>query len=153
MIRNRYGEKVVTWSSNTDSNMKATDAGIRRAAPRSLGKDEINNMRKLGGMRSAHEMFGKDEDPDRMVEPGNPVRDAFADWVKRLGKMAGKEVSPVFIHEKSRHHGLLHHEHRQPPKMQLNTLHLDEELPPGPGSETAGTRHPRAGGTRTRAER
>ena len=132
VIRNRYGEKVVTWSSNTDSNMKATDAGYDVLHPRSLGKDEINNMRKLGGMRSAHEMFGKDDDPDRMVEPGNPVRDAFADWVKRLGKMAGKEVSPVFIHEKSRTMACCTM-NTDNPEMRLNTLHLDEDFLQGRG--------------------
>ena len=67
-----------------------------------------------------------------MVEPGNPIRDAFADWVKKLGRMAGKEVRPVFIHEKSRTIACCTM-NADNPEMQLNTLHLDEDFFQGRG--------------------
>ena len=133
VIQNRYGEKVVTWSSNTDANMKATDAGYQVLHPRSLGKAELENMRKLGGLLSANDIFGREDNETREVEP-TPEMEEFAEWVRRLGRMAGKEVAPVFIHQESRTIADCSMNTGNP-TMRFNTRHLEPEFFAGRGEE------------------
>ena len=64
--------------------MQAIDAGYQVLHPNGLGKRELENMKRLGGLRSAHEMFGKEREKERTIEPTNPVREAFAAWVMKL---------------------------------------------------------------------
>ena len=127
VIQNRYGDHVVTWSSNPDTNMKATDAGYQVLHPRSLGKAELQNMRNLGELKSAHEIFGRDEEENTtIVEPGNPVRDAFAEWVKTLGRMAEKEVTVVFTRNDSSKQLASCTMNTENPEMRFNTHHLSQ---------------------------
>ena len=129
VIRNRHGDHVVTWSSNLDANMKATDAGYQVLHPRNLGKAELENMRRLGELKSANEIFGRDdEEENTIIEPGDPVRDAFAEWVATLGRMAGKEVTPVFTRNERSTQIASCTMNTQNPEMRFNTHHLDQEF-------------------------
>ena len=129
VIQNRYGDRVVTWSSNTDANMKATDEGYQVLHPRSLGKAELENMRNLGELKSANELFGRDNEETNttIVEPGDPVRDAFAEWVRTLGRMAEKEVTVIFTHNYSKQIASCAM-NTENPEMRFNTHHLSQEF-------------------------
>ena len=136
VIRNRHGGQVVTWSSNLDANMKAADAGYQVLHPRSLGKAELQNMRNLGELKSANEIFGRDdEEENTTIEPGDPVREAFAEWVATLGRMAGKEVTPVFTRNESSKEVASCAMNTQNPEMRFNTHHLSQESFAGRGEE------------------
>ena len=134
VIRGRYGRKVVT-ASNKDANMRATDAGYQVLQTSSLGKEELKNMRDLGGLQTAYTLFGKtnDENPD-LLEPGE-IQKRFAQWVKKLGKMAGKQVTPVFIHDEASKEIASCTMSTQNPEMRFNTYHLDMEFFKGRGYE------------------
>lgn len=135
VIRGRYGEKVVTWSSNQDANMKATDAGYEVVHPRSLGKEEIKNMRSLGGLQSANDVFGrKGADNPEVITP-EEVQKRFAEWVRGLGALAGKEVTPVFIRDEDSNEIASCTMNTDNPVMRLNTHHLDTEFFMGRGEE------------------
>ena len=129
VIQNRYGEKVVTWSSQVDANMRATDAGYKVLHPRSLGRNELENMRVKGGLRSANEEFPRDdaEEHTRRVE-GNEVRDAFAQWVRETGRLAGKHVTPIFIHNDQTKNIADCTMNTQNPIMRFNTHLLADEF-------------------------
>ena len=130
VIQNRYGDHVVIRSSNPDTNMKATDAGYQVLHPRSLGKDELENMKNLGELKTAHEIFGRDDEEKNtaIVEPGNTVRDAFAEWVTTLGRMAEKEVTVVFTHNDSTKQAASCTMNTENPEMRFNTHHLNLEF-------------------------
>ena len=136
VIQNRYGDHVVTRSSNPDTNMKATDAGYQVLHPRSLGKVELQNMRNLGELKSAHEIFGRDdEEANTTIEPGDPVRNEFAEWVATLGRMAGKEVTSVFTHNASSKQVASCNMNTDNPEMRFNTYYLSQEFFAGRGED------------------
>ena len=85
----RYGENVAMWSTDTDANMKAAEAGYQVVHPRTMSAEEREKMRGPGGIQSTKELFGRDE-PEENEETEaelNPVREAFATWVAEIGKM------------------------------------------------------------------
>ena len=135
VISERYGDKVVTWSSNTDANMKATDAGYQVLHPRSMGKEEIKNMREMGSLQSSNEVFGqKNDDEAPELEPER-IQQEFARWVKDLGRHAGKEVRPVFVHDETSNVVASCTMNTQNPVMRFNTHHLDGEFFQGRGEK------------------
>ena len=97
-INERYGPKVVTWSSDTDANMNALDNGYQVLHPKTISKPELDNMRTLGGMPGAKELFGRDPSPGPDVDvTGDKVKEQFAQWVVELGLIAGKSVTTNFV--------------------------------------------------------
>lgn len=103
-VERRYGRKAVIWSSDRNANIEAMDKGYQVVHPRTMSREERSNLRDLGGMESASARFGKslggEQDPQLKVVDvsGDPVKLAFAEWVKELGGHVGVAVLPVFIH-------------------------------------------------------
>ena len=96
-IKHRYGDKVAIWSTDTDANMKAAEAGYQVLHPRSMSPEERENMKQLGGLESTMQVFGRgDVAESENVEP-NESQVAWADWVRSLGEQVGLDVTVVFI--------------------------------------------------------
>ena len=129
VIHNRYGERVVTWSSQVDANMRATDAGYKVIHPRSLGQNELENMKAKGGLKSASDEFPRDDDEDhtRQVEE-NEVREGFANWVRAVGMMAQKRVTPIFIYNSHTKNVADCTMNTMNPVMRFNTHFLDDKF-------------------------
>ena len=94
-VKERYGDKVAIWSSNTDANMKAAEAGYEVLHPRSMSPEERTHMKDLGGLVSTHDIFGRELVATEPVEP-NDIQSQWALWVKTLGKQCGLDVTPAF---------------------------------------------------------
>ena len=125
----RYGEKVVSWSSDTDANMKATDSGYEVIHPRTMSEPERKNLRELGGLRSSHELFGTpDPESDEIDVTGDTVKEEFAAWVQELGFMAGKLVTPVFVRNEKTNMVACCTMSTSVPRMQFNLHHLDDDF-------------------------
>ena len=137
VIKSRYGEKVVTWSSNQDANMQALDNGYEVLHPRSLSKGELENMRKLGGLQSANQVFGRSGGNPMIIEPEDETRRGFTAWVKRMGRYAGKNVQAgLHTGRELQDHRQLHDEHGEPGDA-VQRPSPGREILPGPGRETA----------------
>ena len=128
VIKSRYGDKVVTWSSNQDANMQALDNGYEVLHPRSLSKGELENMRRLGGLQSANQVFGRSEGSPMIIEPEDEARRGFTAWVKRIGRYAGKNVQPVFMRDENSRIIASCTMNTENPEMRFNVHHLDEEF-------------------------
>ena len=135
VIKSRYGDKVVTWSSNPEANMQAVDSGYQVLHPRSLGKSELENMRRLGGMQSSNQVFGRSENNPEIIEPDDEARQRFAAWVKRMGRYAGKNIRPVFIRDERSRTVASCTMNTENPEMRFNVHYLDEEFFRGQGEE------------------
>ena len=105
--RKRYGDKTVMWSGNRNANLEAIDQGFQVVHPRTMSKGEREHLRDRGGLESSSARFGKslgggaDDDNSAFREvdvSDDPVKLAFAEWVKEIGTCAGARVSPKFIH-------------------------------------------------------
>lgn len=97
IVGKRYGEKVAIWSTNTDANMRAAEAGYEVLNPRSMSPDERRHIRDLAGVQSANDIFGKRQIVEsRMVEL-TPARAGFADWVKQQASKVGLRARVSFI--------------------------------------------------------
>ncbi len=139
-IKERYGDKVVTWSSNTDSNMKALDNGYQVLHPRNMSKPELKNMQQLGDLKSANEVF-KNAVPD-LLDPKWAVdiskddeKKSFAAWVKGLGVYCRKTIKVVFIHNTNTNMAACCTMDTERPTMHFNTAHLVDEFFTGRGEE------------------
>ena len=103
-VERRYGRRAVIWSSDRNASIEAMDKGYQVVHPRTMSREERINLRELGGMESASARFGKslggEQDPHfKAVDVSDdPVKLAFAEWVKELGRYVGVAVLPVFIH-------------------------------------------------------
>ena len=104
-VERRYGGRAVIWSSDKNANIEAMDKGYQVVHPRTMSKEERSNLRELGGMESASARFGKslggEQDTHFNVVDvlDDPVKQAFAEWVKEIGSYVGVAVVPVFIHD------------------------------------------------------
>ena len=102
-VERRYGRRAVIWSSDRNANIEAMDKGYQVVHPRTMSREERSNLREFGGMESASARFGKtlggEPDPHfKVVDVSDdPVKLAFAEWVKELGRYVGVAVLPVFI--------------------------------------------------------
>ena len=93
----RYGDKVALWSSNTDANMRAAEQGYEVLHPRAMSPEERTNLRDLGGLRSANDMFGRISFvPSTSVKPTDVMND-FSRWVVRIGRICGMSANVQFI--------------------------------------------------------
>ena len=104
-INERYGDKVVTWSSDTDANMRALDSGFQVLHPRTMSKPELDNMRRLGDLKGAKELFGRDPDMGPPIDVSNdPAKLEFAKWARYLGVLVGKAVTIEFVRDDGQKH-------------------------------------------------
>ena len=85
---NRYGRKAVTWSSDTDANLRAAEAGYEVINPRAMSRREREVMASKGGLQSSRKEFGRAPETSRPAG-GNSVRDEFAAWVAEIGAVLG----------------------------------------------------------------
>ncbi|MCY4507946.1 MAG: ATP-binding protein [Acidobacteria bacterium] len=93
---NRYGEDAVLWSSDTDANMRAAEAGVEVIHPRSMSAKERKAMTTKGGMESAKKKFGR---PPETAKPTSTteVRAAFAKWVREIGRVLSLQTSVEYV--------------------------------------------------------
>ena len=97
-VLHRYGNKVVTWSSNKDSTVQALDNGYHVLHPRSVSPQEMENIKNLGEVKGALETFGRDEDPGVEIDiSSDPVKQDFAKWVVGLGQRAHRNITTKFV--------------------------------------------------------
>ena len=101
----RYDDKVVTWSSDTDANMRSLDNGFQVLHPRTMSKPELNNMRRLGDLKGAEKLFGRDPDMGPPIDVSNdPAKLEFAKWARYLGVLVGKAVTIEFVRDEGQKH-------------------------------------------------
>ena len=100
-LKHRYGDKVVTWSSNIESNMQAIDQGYQVIHPRTMSQQELEQLRRHTGLQSANQAF-KNEltfDPDKadfLLKPDQQQKD-FANWVRKLAGYASMKIEVKFV--------------------------------------------------------
>ena len=92
----RYGEKVVMWSSKTDANLKAAEAGYQVVHPRSLSPEERTKLTGVAGVRSANEIFKTIPPTGPPIEPTPPLR-AFSNWVDRIAAFAAIKPTVIYV--------------------------------------------------------
>ena len=86
--KNRYGENAVVWSSDTDANMRAAEAGYQVIHPKAMSAKEREVMAARGGLESAKKEFGR---PPETIRPdtSNDVRRGFSKWIRDIGRIVG----------------------------------------------------------------
>ena len=84
----RYGEKTLIWSNDANANMRAVDMGYQLVHPRSMSPEERHNIKTLGGIQTAREVFGRDTALSFPAEM-NDTRRKFAEWVKEIAIKCG----------------------------------------------------------------
>ena len=102
-VTGRYGEKVTIWSSDTDSNMRATEAGYEVLHPRSMSPEERKSLRERGEVRGALELFPRSgKQAPREAEDSELTEDhrAFARWTVKLAAFAGLDATVEFVFDK-----------------------------------------------------
>ena len=96
----RYGDKVAFWSSHTDSNMRAAEAGYEVLHPRSMSPAERDNLRERGQVKGTLTIFprGGKENP-RPAEDSEltDAHRAFADWTVELAAYASMDATVEFV--------------------------------------------------------
>ena len=136
-IKQRYGDKVVTWSSDTDANMKAIDNGYQVLHPRTMSKPELSNMRRLGGLQGARALFGRDDDPGPPLDTsGDTVKEEFAQWVRDLGRLLGLDIITNFVNNPTGKTVASCTLNTTSPVMTFNTDHLDGATISSPAGAT-----------------
>ena len=136
-LEGRYGDRVVTWSSNTDSNMKAVDHGYQVMHPRSFSQQELKNLREKGGLKSAHDLFGEDKSEHVYLEEKDLSADmiSFRQWVRMLASLTGKHVDVRFVQEPSHRYAASCSMNTDEPTMHINLGRLPEDFVRGRGEE------------------
>ena len=94
--RHRYGTRAVMWSSDTDANMRAAEAGYQVIHPRAMSEQERKVMTTKGGLHSAKLDFGR---PPEVQTPdtANGTRTEFAKWVGQIGLILGLDPTMKFV--------------------------------------------------------
>ena len=92
----RYGAHAVMWSSDTDANMRAAEAGYQVIHPKAMSEQEREVMAAKGGLRSAKHDFGRPpENPT--PDTANDIRTAFGKWIVEIGRVLGLRPSVTFV--------------------------------------------------------
>ena len=137
-LRQRYGDRVVTWSSNTRANMEALDNGYQVIHPRSLSQKELKNLRDKAGLQSANALF-RDRTGDGGAvmegEMGLAVRRDFTDWVRQLSAFAGFSVQVEYVNDPGARMVACCTMNSANPRMQFNTHYLDDQFFAGRGAD------------------
>ena len=94
--KHRYGGRAVLWSSDTDANMRAAEAGYQVIHPRAMSAQERKVMTEKGNLQSAKKNFGR---PAEVHKPdtSNDTREAFAEWVQDIGRVLKLRLKVRFI--------------------------------------------------------
>ena len=94
--QHRYGTRAVMWSSDTDANMRAAEAGYQVIHPKAMSEQERKVMTTKGGLRSAKHDFGRPPE-NQTPDTANDIRTAFAKWIRKIGRVLGLRVSVTFV--------------------------------------------------------
>ena len=94
--KHRYGAKTVMWSSDTDANMRAAEAGYQVIHPKAMSAKERMVMTHRAGMKSAKTEFGRPPET-RSPDESNDVRLAFAHWVREISLILGLKTSVRYV--------------------------------------------------------
>ena len=84
------------WSSDTDANMRAAEAGYQVIHPKAMSIKERKVMTAKAGLVSAKKEFGRPpekQQPDRT----NDVRRAFAQWLRSIGRILGLRPTVRYV--------------------------------------------------------
>ena len=129
-VRSRYGDKVVIWSPDKSANMDAIDQGFEVIHPRTMSRDERQQLREKGGLKSSHVMFGDDRNkPVTEIDISNdPVKQAFAAWVVELGEKVGMDVETMFINKPNARMLADCTMNTENPLMRFNVFYLDDDF-------------------------
>jgi hypothetical protein len=90
-MKAKLGESAVLWSSDTEANERAHDAGMDLIAPRTLSKIERERFKKVG-LQSASQGFARvtsiDGKPVEECEPEKvtPGMKNVEEWAKRMSE-------------------------------------------------------------------
>ena len=136
-LERRYGNRVVTWSSNTDSNMKAVDHGYQVMHPKSFSQDELKNLREKGGLQSSHDLFGETKRDHVYLEEKDLTAEmvSFRQWVELLADLAGKDVDVRFVQEPWQRYAASCTMNSDEPIMHINLGRLPEDFVRGRGEQ------------------
>ena len=94
--KNRYGENAVVWSSDTDANMRAAEAGYQVIHPKAMSHTERKVLAEKAGLQSAKKEFGRVPET-KTPEKANDIRRSFATWVRRIGRALNLRVKVRFV--------------------------------------------------------
>ena len=134
----RYGEKVTMWSSDTDSNMRAAEAGYEVLHPRSMSPEERKSLRDLGEVKGALELFPPSGKQAPRVARDSELTDdnrAFAEWTVRLAALAGMDASVEFVFDKAARYSAYCTASTDTPEVTYNLSRLEPEFFKGRGPE------------------
>ena len=92
----RYGAHAVVWSSDTDANMRAAEAGYQVIHPKAMSKKERKVMMDRAGLESARETFGRKPETTR-PDTANDVRREFAEWIGKIGRVLKLRPTVVYV--------------------------------------------------------
>ena len=94
--KNRYGEHAVVWSSDTDANMRAAEAGYQVIHPKAMSKKERKVLAEKADLHSAKKEFGRTAETQR-PETANDVRRTFAAWVRKIGRILDLRITVRYV--------------------------------------------------------
>ena len=94
--RQRYGSKAVMWSSDTDANMRAAEAGYQVIHSKAMSAKERRVMRTKGGLQSAQQDFGRKPET-HTPETTDNVRADYAALIENIGRILGMRPTVRFI--------------------------------------------------------
>ena len=97
VVKQRHGDKVAMWSSNTDANMRAAEAGYEIVNPRAMSPEERKHVREHAGVESANDLFGRGPSVESKKVTPDSFKLAFADWVQNLGQTCNLRVQVQFF--------------------------------------------------------
>ena len=117
------------WSSDTDANMKALDAGYQVLHPRTMSKPELQNMRRLGGLQGARTLFGRTDEPEPSMDVSDDeTKKGWTKWVRSIGKAIGTDITPEFVHNPEAKMAVSCTANTTNPHMNFNTAKLDDRF-------------------------
>ncbi len=95
--KHRYSERAVLWSSDTDANMRAAEAGYQVIHPKAMSRKERQVMTTKGGLASAKDDFGRPAEKQQRPDTTNHVRRGFANWIRKIGRIVGLQASVHYV--------------------------------------------------------
>ena len=130
-VRQRYGNRAAISSRNREADSQAIDQGYQIIQPRSLSRKELQTIQETGAMQRTVDLFPNPvsfDDPNILIDHhGDPVLEAFAQWVVMLGECCGKKVIPAFVYQDGTNMAANCTINTRNPEMRFNTRHLNEQ--------------------------
>ena len=128
-IRERYGERVAMWSSDTDANMRAAEDGVQIVHPRSMSQDERDNLVNLGDLKSTMHHFPPSpiSDASPLDTSGDSIKESWSAWVVDLATMAGMVATVKFVNDPTARFRACCTADTRRPEVMFNTHHLTDE--------------------------